>query len=133
MHPDSAESGNSMAAATGSDLTSDASSGGATAGTDAVVSGASDAGGCAVATTGAARLTSWLASAARTVASIDAFSCGAVGQPLTCCGGDGLTAAGVKKEKNARCPVTYATRYPLTAVPIPAATISTNFPANRRT
>ena len=49
---------------------------------------------------------------------------------LIACGGVvASTAGGVKKEKY---PAKCATRYPLTAVPMPAATISTNFPVNRR-
>ena len=128
-HPSgSAGRGWSAAATGGSDLISAVASGGGTAVADAWVSGdalvsgdtwvSGDAwvsgaagvdeagvGGWSVATTGAARLASWLASAARTVASMEVLSRGAAAE-LIACGGAGVKAAGIRKEKKERCPVT---------------------------
>ena len=142
-HPSGSAGKDESAAATGSDLISATASGGAIAVADvwvsvdawvsgeAWVAGEAGVGGWSVATAGAARLASWLASAARTVASIDAVARGSEGQPVAC-GGVGATVAGVNREKKEKCAARNATRYPLTAVPIPAATISTNFTVNRR-
>ena len=78
---------------------------------------------------GAVRLTSRLVSAARTLVSNGSVLRGSAAELIACGGVVASTAGGVKKEKY---PAKCATRYPLTAVPMPAATISTNFPVNRR-
>ena len=86
-------------------------------------------GGCRVAVARVFRPTSRLVSAARTLVSNGSVLRGSVAELIACGGVVASTAAGVAKEKY---PAMCATRYPLTAVPMPAATISTNFPANRR-